>query len=120
MSARGSNQILAFSAAKFLTDQGGALLASVTVGQSPVDLAFVDSRTRIVVAESNRFYLQGATSAISVVNPIAALSGGSAVVGTVPTGLFPREISLEPNGSTLLVTDFDSSQLEAIATPGLG
>jgi DNA-binding beta-propeller fold protein YncE len=119
-SARGSNQILAFSAAKLLTDPGGALLASVTVGQSPVDLAFVDSGTRIVVTDSNRFYLQGATSAISVVNPTAALSGGPAVVGTVPMGPFPREFSLEPNGSTLLVTDFDSSQLEAIVTPGLG
>jgi DNA-binding beta-propeller fold protein YncE len=119
VSIRGDNQVLAFSAAKLIGSPTTALLARVTVGQSPVDLAFVDNGSRLVVADSNRFYVQGAASAISVVDPAAALAGANAVIGTIETGLFPREFSLEPGRSTLLVTDFDSSQLEAIATAGL-
>jgi DNA-binding beta-propeller fold protein YncE len=111
VSIRGDNQVLAFSAAKLIGSPTTALLARVTVGQSPVDLAFVDNGSRLVVADSNRFYVQGAASAISVVDPAAALAGANAVIGTIETGLFPREFSLEPGRSTLLVTDFDSSQL---------
>jgi DNA-binding beta-propeller fold protein YncE len=119
VSARGSNQILAYSAASLLSGASNALLAQVTVGQSPVDLTFVDNGTRIVVADSNRFYVQGARSALSVVDPAAALAGSPALVGSIPTGLFPRQFSVEPGGSTLLVTDFDSSQLETVSISGL-
>jgi DNA-binding beta-propeller fold protein YncE len=120
VSARGSNQILAYSAPGLVTDPSTALIAQVTVGQSPVDLSFVDNDARIVVADSNRFYVQGAWSALSVVDPAAALAGHPALLGSIPTGLFPRQISVEPNGSTMLVTDYDSSQLEAVSTSGLG
>jgi hypothetical protein len=42
------------------------------------------------------------------------------LLGYLPTGLFPRQLSVEPNGSELLVTDYDSSQLEAVTISGLG
>jgi DNA-binding beta-propeller fold protein YncE len=118
VTARGSNQLLAFSASA-LAAKSSALLARVGVGQSPVDLTFVDNGTRLLVADSNRFFVQGATSGLTVVDPAAALAGDPAIVGTVATGLFPREFSLEPKGSIVLVTDYESSELEAVSVTGL-
>ena len=47
----------------------------------------------------------------------SALAGKSAVVGLIPAGLFPRELTLEPDGQRLLVTNFSSGQLEAVSVP---
>jgi hypothetical protein len=69
----------------------------------------------VVVADSNRFSASRESSALTVVNAQAALARRPAVIGTVRAGLFPREMALEPNGDTLLVGDFNSDQLEAVA-----
>jgi DNA-binding beta-propeller fold protein YncE len=119
VTARESNTLLGFSAAKLTSDPGHALAAAVTVGQSPVGLAFVDGGRRIVVADSNRFGAPGVTTGLTVVDPSAALAGRPAVRGTIRAGKFPREMSLEPNRGTLLVTNFASGQLEAVDTRGL-
>jgi hypothetical protein len=72
----------------------------------------------IVVADSNRFGAAGQSSTLSVVDASAALAGRTAVVGVLPTGGFPRDMSLSPDG-TLLVSDYTSGQVQAIATGGL-
>jgi hypothetical protein len=54
---------------------------------------------------------------LDVVNVAATLSGKTAVIGHIPAGLFPREMALAPGGSTLLVTNFLSGQLEAVSVP---
>jgi DNA-binding beta-propeller fold protein YncE len=114
VTARESDALLAFSAARLVSDPNAALLAQVRVGEAPVGLAVVDHGSRIVVADSNRFNAPGATSGLTVVVAADALAGKPALLGSAPAGLFPRELSLEPNGSTLLVTDFESGQLEAL------
>ena len=48
-----------------------------------------------------------------MVNVAAALSGGRAVAGHIPSGLFPREMAVLGEG-TLLVSDYGSGQLEAV------
>jgi hypothetical protein len=50
-----------------------------------------------------------------VVDASVALAGRSAVVGVLPAGGFPRDMSLSPGG-TLLVSDYTSGQVQAIAT----
>jgi len=62
----------------------------------------------------NRFGASGAEADLDVVSVAAALSGGPAVVGHVRAGLFPRAMTVAPDG-TLLVSDFSSGQLEAVA-----
>jgi 6-phosphogluconolactonase (cycloisomerase 2 family) len=68
--------------------------------------------TRIVVADSNRFGAAGATSSLAVVN--VAPGREPALLGYLAAGLFPREMALEPGGKTLLVTNYDSGQLESV------
>jgi DNA-binding beta-propeller fold protein YncE len=113
VTARGSDGLLCFSAAGLVSDPARALVAVVRVGEAPVGLAAVRGGSLVVVADSNRFGASGATADLDVVNVAAALSRGRAVVGHIPSGLFPREMALLPDG-TLLVSNYASSQVEAV------
>ena len=119
VTARASDDLLAFSAARLLNDPSRALVAIVRVGEAPVGLMVVDGGSRVIVADSNRFARPGAVADLDVVNAAAAVSGRPAVVGHIPSGKFPREMALEPGGGTLLVTNFLSDQLEAVSVSGV-
>ena len=121
VTARESNALLAFNASKLISNQSPALLASVQVGTSPVGLRFAGTNERrILTANSNRFAsldpaLYGnATTGLSVVDVDAAVRGEQAVLGQIPTGLFPRELAVSPDGKTILVSDYGSSMIQAI------
>ena len=118
VTARASDDLLCFSAARLASDPAHALVAIVRVGEAPVGLAAVRGGSLIVVADSNRFGASGATASLDVVNVKAALAGGQAVVGHIPSGAFPREMALFPDG-TLLVSNFGSGQLEAVDVPAI-
>ena len=118
VTARASDDLLCFSAARLAADPAHALVAVTRVGSEPVGLAAVRGGTLIVVADSNRFGAAGQSSTLSVVDAGAALAGRSAIVGDLPAGGFPRDMSLSPDG-TLLVSDYASGQVQAIATADL-
>jgi DNA-binding beta-propeller fold protein YncE len=119
VTARGSDMLLGFAAAWLRTDPAHSIIARIRVGEAPVGLALVRSGTRIIVADSNRFHAPGATSSLAVVNATAALAGRPALLGYLRAGRFPRQMALEPDGRTLLVTNFDSRQLESVSVAGL-
>lgn len=115
VTARGSNALLGFSAAD-LHDASAqhALRANVHVGEEPVGLALVDNEHRLIVADSDRFQAPGAQPALTVVDPNAALAGKPALLGSIPTGAFPREMAAAPGRRTLQVADYGSNQLQTI------
>jgi DNA-binding beta-propeller fold protein YncE len=108
--ARASDDLLGFSAARLISAPARALVSVTRVGQAPVGLALVRGGSLIVVADSNRFSQRGAVANLCVLN----VTGRPAVLGYLPAGQFPREMAVEPGGSTLLVTNYGSSQLEAV------
>lgn len=114
VTARGSDSLLAFSAARLRSDPAHSLLATVKVGEEPVGLALVRGGQRIVVADSNRYNAPGAQSSLAVVSVPAALAGRPALLGYLPAGGFPREMALTPDGRQLLVSNYDSGQLEVV------
>jgi DNA-binding beta-propeller fold protein YncE len=114
VTARGSDALLGFAAAKLVSDPQHALVARVPVGVAPVGLIAVGNGTRIVVANSNRFSAPKAAGTLAVVDTAAALSGRPALRGLIPAGAFPRQFALEPGGRVLLATNFSSAQLEAV------
>jgi DNA-binding beta-propeller fold protein YncE len=119
VTARESDTLLGFSAARLRADPAHSLVARVQVGEAPVGLCMVDGGRRIVVADSNRFFQRGTTASLAVVNAAAALAGRPALAGYLRAGGFPREMALEPGGRTLLVTNFGSQQLETVNVAGL-
>ena len=114
VTARESNYLLAFDSAKLRSDPDKALIASVQVGTSPVGLTFARNESRILTADSNRFNYANTTTGLSVVDVQAALAGKPAVLGRVPTGLFPRQFAVSPDGSVILVADYSSKEIQAI------
>ena len=119
VTARGSDDLLCFSTAMLRRDPAKALVAVTQVGQEPVGLMPVHGGTSIIVADSNRFSVTGAAADLTVVNVAAALAGKPAAIGRLPAGRFPREMALKPGGAVLLVTNFDSDQLDAVSVPTL-
>jgi DNA-binding beta-propeller fold protein YncE len=114
VTARESDTLLCFSAAALRSNPARALVAAVQVGEAPVGLALVSHGTRIVVADSNRFGQRGASANLAVVSVPAALAGRPAVLGYIPSGLFPRQLAVSPVGTTLYATNFDSGQIESV------
>jgi DNA-binding beta-propeller fold protein YncE len=84
VTARGSDAVLAFSAAALRTDPRHALLARVQVGEAPVGLALSGDGRR------------------------------PALLGLIPAGAFPREMTVIPRTDTLLVTDYLAEQVQAV------
>jgi DNA-binding beta-propeller fold protein YncE len=114
VTAGGGNALEAFSAAKLLSDPRHALIARVAVGEIPLGMVLVSHGTRMVVADSNRDGISSAAPNLLVIDVAKALAGKPAILGTIKSGLAPRQFALEPNGKTLLVTNTDSGQVEAV------
>ncbi len=118
VTARASDALLAFDAARLRADPRHALLAAVRVGEAPVGLALTASGSRIVVADSDRFSVRGATATLAVVSVPAALAGRRGLLGYLPAGRFPRDMAVAPGGSLLFVANYGSGQIEAVGLGG--
>jgi hypothetical protein len=116
-----SNALLGYSAASLRADPSRALRAVVPVGSEPVGLVLADDGRVALVANSNRGLIAGTASfapqTVSVVNTAAALAGRPAVVGAVPAGLFPRDLSLDQATGQVMVGNFLSGSVEVFPVP---
>jgi DNA-binding beta-propeller fold protein YncE len=68
----------------------------------------------VAVTASNRFAGGRKPQGLTLIDAAAALAGKPAVLASVPTGAFPRELAVLPDGRTLLVTNFDSRTVEMV------
>ena len=93
------------------------MVGQVQVGESPVGLALVDHNKRIVIADSNRFTVGGATSNLAVVS--TSQNGALSLLGYVDTGGFPRDMAVSRNGKFFVVSDFDSGDIEEVVVSTL-
>ncbi len=109
VTARQSDAVLGFSASDLASGKP-ALVVDVPVGAAPVGMALFDDDARLLVADSNRFGDPRASATLAVVD----LAGTPALVGYVPAGVFPRQMTLEPGGKEFDVTNYMSSQLETV------
>jgi YVTN family beta-propeller protein len=115
VTARNSNALLAFDTAKFQTDAANARVGTVPVGSSPVGVAVANEGRQVFVSNSNRFARdQTVRQTLTVIDAARVSEGAAAVLGSVPAGLFPREFGRTPDGQTLFVSNYISSELEVI------
>jgi hypothetical protein len=54
-----------------------------------------------------------------VVNTAAALDHRSALIGAVPAGLFPRDITFDQADGRVLLANFDSDSIEEFPAPAV-
>ena len=93
-------------------DTNKGMRARLLLVHSPVDLALVESNHTLVIADSDRFGADGAHPDLAVVT--LESHGKLVLAGYLGSGDFPRDMSLSPDGKTLLISNFASSQLEAV------
>jgi DNA-binding beta-propeller fold protein YncE len=115
VSARTDNALLAFDTGRLRSDPAHAQLAAVPVGTAPVGVAVVRDGSTVLVTNSNRFAGgTGDRQTVTVVDARHVREGGARVTGAIPAGAFPREMRVAPDGRTLLLTNFNSSNLQVV------
>jgi DNA-binding beta-propeller fold protein YncE len=114
VTSRESDALLGFSADSLRTNPRHALIARVNLGASPIGLIMIENGSRMLIANSNLHSQPGASSSLAVVSTPAALAGGHGLLGIIATGLVPREFGITPDGKTLLASNEQSHQLQAI------
>ena len=107
------NTLQAYSAAQLIHDPKNAQIAQVDVGQAPLGLVMVDQGRRIVLADSDRYHA-GAQSDLALIDVSKARAHKPAILGTIKSGKVPRQFALTPDGKTLLVTNTNSENVEAL------
>ncbi|MEQ1911239.1 MAG: hypothetical protein ABMA15_20640 [Vicinamibacterales bacterium] len=114
VSARTDNALLAFDTGKLLSDPAHARIGRVSVGAAPVGIAVFNAGARLAVTNSNRFGSGTTNQSLTIVDATQIVSGDAAVIGSVPAGLFPRELSMTDDKKTLFLTNFGSKNLAVI------
>jgi len=107
VTARDSNQLIAFSTSKLRDTPERARVAAVPVGRAPVGLALAANGARVITADE-------LSNGLTVVDTAAALASKPAVLGTVAAGMTPRDITVDPHQRAVLVTNRQSRQVEAV------
>ncbi len=113
-----SDALLAFQTSRVLSDPAAALRAVVHVGAEPVGLLVLNRGQLLVVGDSDRYGIPGG-SGISLVSAADALAGRPAVLGSLPAGQFPRDLSYDTGAGVLLVPNFLSDDVELLSLPTL-
>jgi DNA-binding beta-propeller fold protein YncE len=111
VTARESDELLEFSATDLISHPASALIRQVHVGEAPVGLALVNHDKTVVIADSNRFNANGATSNLAVV---VAEERTLHLVGYVAAGDFPRDMAVNPDGRTVVISDYGSGDVEEV------
>jgi DNA-binding beta-propeller fold protein YncE len=114
VTARSSNALLGFSASLLRSDPHHALIAKVTVGQTPIGLTLVNGGTRLIIADTDVENTGPTAHNLAVVNVAAALARKPALLGFIPAGALPREFATIPGGRYLLVSDNGSHQVQVL------
>jgi DNA-binding beta-propeller fold protein YncE len=124
VAALGSHSVLGFSAAALQQGSPRALVAQVTVGESPYGIVAIAGGRQLLVADSGSGAGGGPSGAggrrpgISVVDTAAALAGRPALVGSVLAGRYPRDLAVVPGHGAVLVTNYGSGELELVKVAG--
>ena len=111
VTARGDDRVLSFDTKLLESDtEHGFLRALDTGGTAPVGLGFVDDEKRLIVTNSNRF--GGDAGGISILSIGKATT--PAAIQKIPSGDFPRNIFVAPDGNKVFVTNYTSRTLEIL------
>jgi hypothetical protein len=119
VTARDSNAVLGFSAAKLISAPSSALVARVSVGQGPIGLTLTAGGKRLVVADSNQASTSGASGDLAVISTAQALAGKPALLGVIPAPGQPRQLTVADGGSIVLAANQITGDLQVIQVASL-
>ncbi len=117
-----SNAVLAFDTATLRQHRPGALRAVVHVGSEPVGLVVVNGGSTVLATDSDRGLVAPSSGLanVSVISTEAALARRPALLGVLPAGSFPRELSYDSADNTILMSNFGSATVQMFGVPAVG
>ena len=108
VSARGDDTILVFDAAALEHDPDHAFLRAIpSNGLAPVGLALFDHDRKLLVANSNQFSIAPGNATVMDISDPSKFK----FLQTINAGAFPRNITVSPDGRSLLLTLYLEDQL---------
>ncbi len=119
VAARNSNAVVLFDAAKLVSDGAHARIGLAPVGQSPTPLALIDGGTKLLVGNTARYDQRNPPGTLMVLDAAKLDSGADAILGVVPTGVFPREMRVSADQGTVFLTNWKSGFLQVIDAKSL-
>lgn len=114
VTARGNNTIYAFNTLTLLSDPKSALVGSGSAGPVPIGLGIARNGSLLLVANSNCYAEPGKAQTLSVFDLRKVILGTKDLLATLKVGACPREITVESDDQTVLVTNSGSSTLTII------
>ena len=114
VTARNSNAVAAFDAAKLISDPAHSRLGMAPVGAAPVPIAVLAGGKTVVAGNSNRFAGGNSAESLTVLDAAKIRGNQDAAIGSVPAGAFPRELRVSADGKTLYLTNFGSKSLQVM------
>jgi DNA-binding beta-propeller fold protein YncE len=114
VTALASHAVLGYSSSRILHRVPRPMIAYVPVGSAPVGVLPIDGGRRLLVADSGAAGTPAPGPGVTVVDVAAAVAGRPAAIGTVPAGVYPRDLAVPPGRRTAFVTNYGSDQIEAV------
>ena len=114
VTALADHAVVGFSRSLLLHHPRRARVAYVLVGSAPVGVLPVDGGRRLLVADSGPSASAAPGPGVTVIDVGAALARRPAALGSVPAGVYPRELAVPPGRRTAYVTNSGSAQVEAV------
>jgi DNA-binding beta-propeller fold protein YncE len=114
VTARNSNTVEVFDTAKLVSDPGHSRLGVSPVGEAPVPVVVIDGGKKVVIGNSNRFAGGNGPQTLSLLDAAKMEQGLDSALGTIPSGAFPRELSVSVDGHTLFLTNAASNSLQVM------
>lgn len=112
---RNADAVAAYDAAKLLGDPEHARIAWIPVGHAPLGIVITRDGKYVLNTNSGRFRGDAdSPQTVTVIDRGAAISGSNAVIGAIKAGVFPRQLSLSPEGETIFVTNYLSNTVELL------
>jgi hypothetical protein len=117
VTARGDNALLAFDTQRLVADSAHALVGTLATPPGPVGVAVLDDGRRIAVANSIRFLgprFAADSEMVTLFDAVAIARGRGAVIGSIPSGGGPVDLTLTSDGSVLFVPNFEPKALTLV------
>jgi DNA-binding beta-propeller fold protein YncE len=118
VTANRDNALLAFDTERLVSDSAHALVGTVATRPGPVGVAVLDGGRRIAVTNSFRLVdpraVGGDSEVVMLIDASVIASSQNAVIGTIPSGGGPLDLTLTRDGSVLLVPNFEPRALTFI------
>jgi DNA-binding beta-propeller fold protein YncE len=118
--SREDDYILAFDMRPIRNGSAPVVIGRIPVGPTPVGVTLIDGGKKIVVANSNGIEYDSIQArstnkdTLSVIDAGRVAAGSASVLGVLPAGTSPRNLSVTTDGRTLLVPNLNSLTLELI------